>query len=152
MNETIFKTAFSLAKEAFQADEIPVGAVIFDSKTHQIIAMARNETEERKNPLAHAEILALTAAFEKLHQKRLNGCSVFVTLEPCALCAAALSLARVDHVYFGAFDPKTGGIFQGCCTFEHPQTHHKPDVTGGIHADECGKLLTTFFKNKRKKQ
>lgn len=152
MNEAIFKTAFSLAEEAFRADEIPVGAVIFESKTHQIIATARNETEERKNPLAHAEMLVLDAAFTRLRQKRLNGCSVFVTLEPCALCAAALSLARVDHVYFGAFDPKTGGICQGCRTFEQPQTHHKPAVTGGIHADVCGSLLTLFFKNKRKKQ
>ena len=152
MNETIFHMAIKAAQQAFIEDEIPVAAIIFDSKTNKIISCCTNKTEKHSNSLAHAEILAVTEACQLLNKKRLDGYSVFVTLEPCAMCAAALSIARIDHVYFGAFDPKTGGIFQGCKTYEHSQTHHKPKVTGGIQADICGKLLSDFFKKKRSKQ
>ncbi len=148
--ETILKTAYEQAQKAFKEDEVPVGAVIYNSNTGEIISTAYNETEKTKNPLAHAEILAIQKACETLNTKRLNGYSLFVTLEPCVMCAGAISHARLDAVYFGAFDPKTGAILQGAEVFKHSQTHHKPIVQGGINADENGKLLTDFFKAKRK--
>jgi len=149
-NETILKTAYEQAQKAFKEDEVPVGAVIYNSNTGEIISTAYNETEKTKNPLAHAEILAIQKACETLGVKRLNGYSLFVTLEPCVMCAGAISLARLDAVYFGAFDPKTGAVLQGAEVFKHTQTHHKPIVQGGINADENGKILTDFFKAKRK--
>lgn len=148
--ETILKIAYEQAQKAFKEDEVPVGAVIYNSNTGEIISTAYNETEKTKNPLAHAEILAIQKACETLNTKRLNGYSLFVTLEPCVMCAGAISHARLDAVYFGAFDPKTGAILQGAEVFKHTQTHHKPIVQGGINADENGKLLTDFFKAKRK--
>ncbi len=147
----ILKTAFKEAQIAFEQDEVPVGAVLFHSETKQIIAAHHNQTEQQKNPLAHAEILVIREASKKLGLKRLPGYSVFVTLEPCAMCAGALSLARVDAVYFGAFDPKSGAVCQGCQTFEHPQTHHKPFCQGGFEEKKCADLLKKFFKQKREK-
>ena len=149
MNELIFNHAFNLATEAFQADEVPVGAVIFNTQTGEIISSARNMSEALQDPLAHAEILAIKQACQKLHLKRLTGYSLFVTLEPCTMCAGAIAWARLDNLYFGAFDPKTGGIEQGPKVFTHPQTHHKIKIQGGIHATECGELLKKFFKAKR---
>ena len=127
-NEMILKTAYKYAEKAFQKDEVPVGAVIYNTCTKEIIACAHNQTEMKKNPLAHAEILAIQKACKKLGVKRLNGYSLFVTLEPCTMCAGALSWARLDNVFFGAFDPKTGGIQQGAKVFTHTQTHHKPNA------------------------
>lgn len=151
MNEEIFNRAYQLAQEAFAADEVPVGAVIFQTQTHEIIVEARNRTEEDKNPLAHAELLCIREACQRLGVKRLTGYSLFVTLEPCTMCAGAISWARLDGVYFGADDPKTGGVRQGACVFSHAQTHHKPRIEGGIHADLCGKLMSAFFQGKRHK-
>ena len=151
MNESVFKIAYELAQEAFQSDEVPVGAVIFNTQTQEIIAMARNRTEEMKSPLAHAEILCIENACEKLNEKRLVGYSLFVTLEPCAMCAGAIAGARLDNLYYGAYDPKSGAVKQGAEVFTHSQTHHKPFVQGGIHEQECGDLMRLFFKNKRKK-
>ena len=105
-NETILQIAHEQAQKAFKEDEVPVGAVVYHSETYEIISTAYNETEQTKNPLAHAEILAIQRACEKLKVKRLTGYSLFVTLEPCVMCAGALSLARLDAIYFGAFDPK----------------------------------------------
>lgn len=149
MNEKIFKKAFQMAQTAYRHDEVPVGAVVFCSKTGEIIASAYNKTEKQKNPLAHAEIIAIQKACKKLNVKRLDGYSLFVTLEPCAMCAGAISWARLDHLYFGAFDEKTGAIEQGARVFCHSQTHHKPTVEGGINQQECSVLLTNFFKQKR---
>ena len=149
MNETIFKTAYALAQKAAQLDEVPVGAVIFNTETKEIIASAYNQTEKTKNPLAHAELLCIHEACQKLGVKRLTGYSLFVTLEPCTMCAGAIAWARLDNLYFGAYDPKTGAIKQGPQVFSHPQTHHKINIEGGIHADICGQLLTTFFQTKR---
>lgn len=151
MNETLFHIAFEEAQAAFQEDEVPVGAVIFDSRTAAPIAAAHNATEGARLPLAHAEVLAIQAACGKLGVKNLSGCSIYVTLEPCAMCAAAISLARLDALYFGAYDPKTGGVEQGARLFAHPQTHHKPQVQGGLYAEPCGALLSRFFKQKRGK-
>lgn len=138
-----------MAKKAFLADEVPVGAVVFHSQTGEIIATACNQTEKTSNPAAHAELIAIQKACRKLKVKRLTGYSLFVTLEPCAMCAGAVSWARLDHLYYGAYDLKTGAVNQGACVFTHSQTHHKPAITGGIEADACAKLLTDFFKQKR---
>ena len=150
MNEMIFKKAYRLAVAAFKADEVPVGVVIFNTKSGEIVASARNQVEEKKSPLAHAEMLCLKKALKKTGEKRLVGYSIFVTLEPCAMCAGAIAAARLDTLYFGAYDPKSGAICQGAEIFTHPQTHHKIHIMGGIHETECGDLLRTFFKNKRK--
>lgn len=148
----IIALGLNLARQAFAADEIPVGAVIFNSKTFEIIAAAHNETVDKHNPLAHAEIVAINLALKKTGAKLLDGYSIFVTLEPCVMCAGAISWARLDNLYYGAFDPKTGAINQGAEVFTQPQTHHKPVIQSGIMADECGTLMSQFFKNKRTKK
>ena len=151
MDERIIKKALSMAQKAFDSDEVPVGAVVFHSQTHKIISSAHNQTAHSHSPTAHAEMEALKKACKKLGTDKLVGYSLFVTLEPCTMCAAAISLARIDTLYFGAYDPKTGGVCQGAAVYTHPQTHHKPGVIGGIHADICGRLLKDFFKLKRGK-
>lgn len=148
--QTILNTAYELAQKAFSEDEVPVGAIVYHSQTGEIISTSYNKTEQLKNALAHAEILAINEACEKLKCKRLTGYSLFVTLEPCVMCAGAISLARLDAVYFGAYDQKTGGIYQGAKVFTHQQTHHKPYVKGGFNEEENGQILTNFFKAKRK--
>lgn len=148
----IIDLGIQLARQAFAADEIPVGAVIFNSNTFEIIAAAHNETVDKHNPLAHAEIVAINLALKKTGAKLLDRYSIFVTLEPCVMCAGAISWARLDNLYYGAFDPKTGAINQGAEVFTQPQTHHKPTIQGGIKADECGTLMSQFFKNKRTKK
>ncbi len=152
MDDIIFKIAFQLAQEAYKADEVPVGAVIFKTGTHEIVAQARNRTEETHSPLAHAELLAIDEACRRLGQKRLVGYSLFVTLEPCAMCAGAIAWARLDNLFFGAYDPKSGAVEQGASVFVHPQTHHKPHIQGGIEAERCGNLLSDFFQKKRSRQ
>ena len=151
MDESIVKKALKMARNAFDNDEVPVGAVLFHSKTHKIIAQAYNKTMQKHDATAHAEIEVLKKACKKLGTDKLVGYSLFVTLEPCAMCATAISLARIDTLYFGAYDPKTGGVCQGPAIYTHPQIHHKPDVVGGIYADICGQLLKDFFKLKRGK-
>ncbi len=149
MNPLIVKTALQQARRAYRADEVPVGAVIFDSRTGAIVARAGNRVEAAQNPTAHAEMRAIQKACRKLKTKFLNGYSLFVTLEPCAMCAGAISWARLDAVSYGAFDPKTGAVRQGAKVFSRPQTHHKPAVRGGIAEEECGRLMTSFFKDNR---
>ena len=150
MNEKIFKKAYHMAEAAFQADEVPVGAVIFNTETGEIITSARNRTEALQSPLAHAEMICIRKALKKTGLKRLVGYSLFVTLEPCAMCAGAIAAVRLDNLYFGAYDPKSGAVYQGAKVFTHPQTHHKIRVTGGIHETECRDLMKNFFKAKRK--
>ena len=149
MNEDYkyMELALNQAKKALKEDEVPVGAIIV--KDNKVIAKAYNKKEQKNQPTAHAEILAITKACKKLKTWHLDDCVIYVTLEPCVMCAGALSLARLDAIYFGAFDPKTGAILQGAEVFKHKQTHHKPVIQGGINADENGKLLTDFFKAKR---
>ena len=151
MNDEILQIDLEQAQQAFTLDEVPVSAVIFDSNTKKIICTAFNQTETLKNPTAHAELLAIQEASRILNEKRLNGYSMFVTLEPCAMCAGAIAWARLDSLYFGAYDPKSGAIEQGACVFNHPQTHHKIFISGGHWADIFGQLLTSFFKSKRGK-
>ena len=146
--EKIKKVAFQMAQKACGADEVPVGAVIFDSITGEIIAKACNKTEQKKDVLAHAEMLAIQSASKKLGQKFLVGYSMYVTLEPCAMCAGAISWARLDVVYYGATDPKTGAIRQGAKIFTRSQTHHKPK-SKLILSPECGEIMSQFFHVKR---
>ncbi len=150
--DAIVDLGLEYARKAFEADEIPVGAVVFNTKTFEIISAAHNETVLAYDPLAHAEVVAIRTACAKLGVKQLVGYSIFSTLEPCIMCAGAISWARLDAVYYGASDPKTGAIEQGVMAFSHAQTHHKPVVIKGIRAKECGVLMTRFFKIKRDKQ
>ena len=114
--------------------------------------MAHNKTIALCDPLAHAEILAIREACKIIGEPNLTGYSIFSTLEPCVMCAGACAWSKLDAVYFGASDPKSGGIDVGACVFTHKQTHHKPKIYRGYCAEECGTLMTQFFKNKRKKK
>lgn len=141
------RRALELAAEAAEAGEVPVGAVITDGD--KIIAEARNAMRGSLDPTAHAEIVAIRAAALALGQPRLDGCILWVTLEPCAMCAAAASVARLKGVRFGAEDPKGGGIVHGARVFSHPTCHHSPDVLGGIGDGQSAELLKRFFAGRR---
>jgi len=141
--------ALGEARAAGGRGEVPVGAVIVDSDTGKIIASAGNRTEEDNDPTAHAEILAIRNATSTQGQTRLENFDLYVTLEPCAMCAAAISLARVRRLYFAAYDPKSGGVEHGAKVFEHTTCHHKPEVIGGLNESEAAELLKEFFKEKR---
>lgn len=141
-------TALEEARAAGDRGEVPVGAVIADA-SGAIVAQAGNRTREMNDPTAHAEILALRAACLLADSERLPGHSLYVTLEPCPMCAAAISFARIARLYYGAADPKSGGVAQGPRIFTHPQCHHVPEVYDGIAADEAEGLLRTFFAARR---
>ncbi len=143
------KTALAQARAAAARGETPVGAVIVDPETGAVLAAAGNRTRELSDPTAHAEILALRAVCAARGSERLPGLDLWVTLEPCPICAAALSAARIARIYYGAHDPKSGGIEQGPRIFTHPQAHHKPEVFGGIDEAECAALLREFFGERR---
>ncbi|MGC2855756.1 nucleoside deaminase [Novispirillum sp. DQ9] len=139
--------ALAEARAAAARGEVPVGAVVVRDGT--VIARAGNRTEELRDPTAHAELLALRAAAQALGDARLPDCDLWVTLEPCALCAAAISLFRVRRLYFGAYDPKGGGVDHGPRLFTQPTCHHAPDVYGGLREEECAALLRDFFRDRR---
>jgi len=141
--------ALWLARSAAKCGEVPVGAVIVESNTGKIISAASNRTETDADPTAHAEILAIRSACAAMGAPRLPDCDLFVTLEPCAMCAAAIAHARIRRVYFGAFDPKGGGVDHGPQIFQQPTIHHQPEVYGGIRETECAKLLLDFFAERR---
>jgi len=127
---------------------VPVGAVIADRRG-RVLASERNRMVERRDPTAHAEMLAVRAACAALGQGRLEGCDIYVTLEPCAMCAAAISFARLDRLYFGAYDPKGGGVEHGARVFAQATCHHRPEVYGGIAEKRAGELLRRFFAVRR---
>ena len=139
--------ALAEARAAGTRGEVPVGAVIVGPSG--VLAVAGNRTRELADPTAHAEMLAIRAACAALGSERLVGCDLYVTLEPCPMCAAAIAAARVARVYYGAADPKSGGVEQGPRVFSHPQVHHKPEVYGGIAEDEAAGLLKGFFEGVR---
>ncbi|UXN03910.1 nucleoside deaminase [Bartonella sp. HY406] len=145
---TPMELALREAKLAFELDEVPVGAVIF----HQgkLIAKAHNLTRHVFDPTGHAEIRAIRMACEALSSERLPECDLYVTLEPCAMCAAAISFARIRRLYYGASDPKGGAVEYGPVFFNQPTCHHRPDVYSGLCEQETSDLLTQFFSNKRK--
>ena len=140
--------AIKQAKGAEQAGEIPVGAVIITNGL--VIAACGNSPVSSKDPTAHAEITVIRKASLALGTARLDSCQLIVTLEPCPMCAAAISLARIQTLVFGAYDPKTGGVEHGPRIFDHKTCHHKPQVIGGLKEKECGELLTNFFQENRK--
>lgn len=140
--------ALELAQEAAQRGEVPVGAVVVhDSK---IVAEAYNERESRPSALAHAELTAISRACEVLGRWRLSGCTLYVTLEPCVMCAGGIVQARVDRVVFGARDPKGGAVESLYQVLADERLNHRPIVTSGVLADACGKILSDFFKARRK--
>jgi tRNA(Arg) A34 adenosine deaminase TadA len=141
------RRALDLAGEAAAAGEVPVGAVI--TLDDRIICEARNEMRGSLDPTAHAEMQAIRSAAEKLGEPRLDGCTLWVTLEPCAMCAAAISLARIAELRFAAEDPKGGGVVHGARIFAQPTCHHRPDVLGGIGEEEAAELLRGFFAERR---
>lgn len=140
--------ALAEARAARDRDEVPVGAVVVDPEG-RVVARAGNRTRELADPTAHAEILALRAACAAAGSERLPGHSLYVTLEPCPMCAAAISFARIARLYYGAADPKSGGVAQGPRIFAHPQAHHVPEVYDGIAAAEAEALLKEFFASRR---
>lgn len=148
----VFKSFMSLALEEAKAaegrGEVPVGAVIV-SDAGRVLAQAGNRTRELNDPSAHAEVLAIRAACAVLGQERLSGCDLYVTLEPCAMCAGAIAHARLRRLYFGASDPKSGGVEVGARVFEHAQCHHKPEVISGLDEQVCEDMLKEFFASKR---
>ncbi len=139
--------ALAEARAAANRGEVPVGAVVVGPDG--VLAVAGNRTRELADPTAHAEMLAIRAACAALGSERLVGCDLYVTLEPCPMCAAAIAAARVARVYYGAADPKSGGVEQGPRVFSHPQAHHKPEVYGGIGEAEAAALLKVFFEGVR---
>ncbi|SUZ30619.1 tRNA-specific adenosine deaminase [Roseibaca ekhonensis] len=136
------------ARNAATRGEVPVGAVIVD-RSGTVLAAAGNRTRERNDPTAHAEVLAIRAACAALGQERLLDCDLYVTLEPCAMCAQAVAHARLRRLYYGASDPRSGGVAHGARVFSHPQCHHVPQVYDGLEADAARKLLTSFFEKLR---
>jgi len=141
------RRALDLAAEAAAAGEVPVGAVV--TCGDEIVAEARNAMRGSADPTAHAEMVALRAAAAKLGSERLDQCTLWVTLEPCAMCAAAVSIARIGGLRFAAEDPKGGGVVHGARIFTQPTCHHRPDVLGGIGEEEAATLLRGFFAERR---
>jgi len=139
--------AFEEAELAARAGEVPVGAVVV--RGSEIVARAHNRPLAERDPTAHAEILALRAAARALGDERLAGCDLYVTLEPCTMCAAAISLARIRRLYYAAADPKGGAVESGVRFFASPACHHRPDVYGGIQAARAAELMRGFFKERR---
>ena len=135
------------AAAAAQA-EVPVGAVLVDG-AGAIVAASGNRVERDHDPTAHAEMLVLRAGASRLGAKRLEGCDLYVTLEPCPMCAAAIGLSRIRRLYFGAYDPKGGGVEHGPRIFDQPTCHHRPEIYGGIAERQAAALLRDFFKARR---
>ena len=147
MDAKFMKEALRLAKEAAERGEIPVGAVIV--KDGDIIARASNHREEKQNALSHAETEAISIACAELHSWRLDGCELYVTLEPCPMCAGAIINARIKTLVFGAYDLAAGSIDSVVNLCSYPYSH-RPEIYGGIYENECAGLLSDFFKNLRK--
>lgn len=141
--------ALAEAEAAGRRGEIPVGAVLVDGATGAVLARAGNRTEELGDPTAHAEMLVIREAASKVGAPRLAGCDLYVSLEPCPMCATAISFARIRRLYFGAFDPKGGGVDHGPRIFQQPTCHHRPEVVGGLDEAEASARLKTFFQARR---
>ena len=138
--------ALAEAERAGERGEVPVGAVVVEGATGAVLASAGNRVEELRDPTAHAEMLALREAAERQGAPRLIDCDLYVSLEPCPMCAAAISFARVRRLYFGAADPKSGGVEHGPRIFSQPTCHHRPEIYGGIDAARAAALLKRFFE------
>lgn len=151
MTDNISYMALALeeAEAAAAAGEVPIGAVLVEGASGRVIARARNRVEEWGDPTAHAELVLIQEAARNLGAKRLPGVDLYVTLEPCPMCAQAISLARLRRLYFGAYDPKGGGIEHGPRIFEQPSCHHRPEIVGGLEERRAGALLRDFFRDRR---
>ncbi len=141
------RRALDLAAEAARAGEVPVGAVV--TLGNEVVAEARNAMRESLDPTAHAEMVAIRRAAKTLGRPRLDGCTLWVSLEPCAMCAGAIALARLDALRFAADDPKGGGVVHGARVFAQPTCHHRPDVLGGLGEVEAAAQLRDFFAARR---
>ena len=148
MFTSLMPQAMTQARAAADRGEVPVGAVLCDS-SGRIVAAAGNRTRELSDPTAHAEILAIRAACAAAGSERLVGHHLWVTLEPCPMCAAAISAARIARLYYGASDPRMGGVAHGAQVFRHAQCHHRPEVYDGLAAPESRDLLRRFFAQRR---
>lgn len=148
-HEEFMRLALDEAQKAAERDEVPIGAVLVHTQTGAVAAQTSNRTIELKDPTAHAEILAIRSVCEQEGAQRIPDYDLYVTLEPCAMCAAAISFARIRRVIFGASDPKGGGILHGGKFFDQPTCHHRPEIVHGILSDACGQILKDFFRNKR---
>ncbi len=146
---SFMERAIAEADSAAKRGEVPVGAVVVDGASGKVLAAAANRTEELSDPTAHAEMVVIREAAASLGAPRLDGCDLYVTLEPCAMCATAISLARIRRLYFGAYDAKGGGVEHGARIFEQSTCHHIPEVFGGIEETRCGALLKGFFAGRR---
>jgi tRNA(adenine34) deaminase len=140
--------ALAKAEAAAERGEVPVGAVLLDS-AGAVLAASGNRVERDRDPTAHAEMLVLRAGAARLGAKQLDGCDLYVTLEPCPMCAAAIGLSRIRRLYFGAYDPKSGGVEHGTRIFDQPTCHHRPEIYGGIAERDAGDLLRRFFAARR---
>lgn len=141
--------ALEEARLAAERDEVPIGAVLVDGQSGEVIAKNGNRTIELADPTAHAEILCIREGTQQVGKQRIPDYDLYVTLEPCTMCAGAISFARIRRLIYGAPDPKGGAIDHGAKFFEQPTCHHKMEITSGIMADECGQILKDYFKNKR---
>ena len=141
--------ALAQAESAAGRGEVPVGAVLVDSESGEAVAASGNRVVEMRDPTAHAEMLVIRAAAQARGSERLDGCDLYVTLEPCAMCAAAISFARLRRVVYGAADPKGGGVEHGARVFDQPTCHHRPEVVAGVHEARAAQLLRDFFEARR---
>ena len=141
--------ALEEAEAGAAAGEVPVGAVLVDSGSGRVLARAHNRVEAGGDPTAHAELIVIREAAQSLGAKRLPDCDLYVTLEPCPMCAQAISFARLRRLYFGAYDPKGGGVEHGPRIFEQPTCHHRPEVIGGVEERRAAALLRSFFRDRR---
>lgn len=143
------QAALEEANAAMMRDEVPIGAVLVDIATGDIVARAGNRTREFNDPTAHAEILVIRDLCKQKGAQRIPEHDLYVTLEPCTMCAAAISFARIRRVVIGASDPKGGGVMYGARFYDQPTCHWKPDIVSNILQDECSEILKRFFKSKR---
>lgn len=142
------RLAIEAARGAADLGEVPVGAVITD-RTGRVLSTTHNMVEAWTDPTAHAEMLAIQSVAQQRGKARLEDCDLYVTLEPCPMCAGAIAHSRFRRVYFGAWDPKSGGVDHGARVFDHPQCHHRPEVMGGVDEQDCAALLKAFFEARR---
>lgn len=147
VKEKYMHSALRLAKKAENLDEVPIGAVIV--KDGKILARGWNRRETKQNAMEHAEVMAINSACRKLNSWRLEGCDLYVTLEPCPMCSGAIIQSRIENVYFGAFDAKGGAVASVTSLFDLPQWNHHPHWEGGILEEECAAILKEFFRHKR---
>jgi len=148
-NPSYMQLALAQAKQAALIGEVPVGAVIVEITTQKVLATSHNLSETNKNPLHHAEMLVIAQACQLLDSPRIPTCDLYVTLEPCPMCAQAISFARIRRLYFGAYDSKGGGVEHGARIFSQTSCHHSPEMIGGVEETACSELLKGFFRKRR---